>query len=189
MIRSEVNTIPLLLPSYFRPIGSSDKDDKQFLVPHRQVSGNEISGWKSSFPTVECNAFHSFDPVVIRCYCLLKLLVLLAAHIDEKCPRKTMPSSYAIKTCLFNYLKKNPPPWDERYIVKYCRGICEEFINEREKIYSFFEKSRTVYVIKYESQQTMRTIRDRLKLAKISCCLSSNMCLCKERSVLQCNLS
>lgn len=189
MTRSQFYSVRMPLPSSFRPVDISDINDKQFLVPHRQVSGSEISGWKPSFPTIECNAFNAFDPAITTCYCLLKLFVLLAAHIDERCPRKTKPSSYALKTCLFNYVKKNPPPWDKRHIVKHCRGICKEFINTKEKIYSFFEKSLVVYVIKLESKQAIIKIRDRLKSVDMSCCVSVNMCTCeKEFNVCKCNL-
>ncbi|XP_046645135.1 uncharacterized protein LOC124335746 isoform X3 [Daphnia pulicaria] len=187
VIGSQTNTVPLPLPSSFRLVNSSNKDDKYFLVPHRQVAGSEISGWKPSFPTVERNAFHAFDPVVTRCYCLLKLFVLLVSHIDE-CFGKTKPSSYAIKTCLFNYVKKNPPPWEKRCIVKHCIGICTEFLDTKEKINSFFEKSLTVYVIKYESRYVMNKIRDRLKSAQESSCISSNICSCKGLNISNCIL-
>jgi hypothetical protein len=187
VIGSQTNTVPLPLPSSFRLVNSSNKDDKYFLVPHRQVAGSEISGWKPSFPTVERNAFHAFDPVVTRCYCLLKLFVLLVSHIDE-CFGKTKPSSYAIKKCLFNYVKKNPPPWEKRCIVKHCIGICTEFLDTKEKINSFFEKSLTVYVIKYESRYVMNKIRDRLKSAQESSCISSNICSCKGLNISNCIL-
>lgn len=188
MIRPQINRISLPLPSSFGPVLCCDKNNNQFLVPHRQVSGSEISGWKPSFPTIECKAFNAFDPVVTTCYCLLKLLVLLAGHIDERYSRKTKPSSYALKTCLFNYVKENPTPWDNRQIVKHCRGICKEFIDTKTNIYSFFEKSLPVYVIKYESKQAMNKIRNRLKSVKELCFISSKMCSCKKFNICKCNL-
>lgn len=167
IVRSVANVNRLSLPSSFRATNSENNEDEQYLVPHRQVTGSEISKWKPSFPTAERNAFRAFDPIVTRCYCLLKLLVLLVAHVDENnAARKTKPSSYALKTCVFYYVRKNPAPWNNDKIDVYCRGICKEFLETRDQLKSFFVNDLPVYVIKHESRQVMKKIKERLKSAR-----------------------
>ena len=186
--RSMANVNRLSLPPSFRL--TNFDEDEQYLVPHRQVTGSEISKWKPSFPTTERNAFHAFDPVAIRCYCLLKLLVLLVAHIDENsASRKTKPSSYALKTLLFHFVKKKPFPWDENKIDVYCRGICKEYLETRDQLKSFFVNDIPVYEIKHESRQVMKKIKERLKsVRKTSCNNSINCSNSKKNYFSKCDL-
>ncbi|XP_059350788.1 uncharacterized protein LOC130693199 [Daphnia carinata] len=171
VIRSAINAVAQPLPSPLYSNKSPDVKIDQFLVPHRQLSGIEISGWKPSFPIAEKDAFRHFDPIITRCYCLLKLLILLVAHTDDNSTfRKTKPSSYAIKTCLFNFVRKNHIQWEERYIDLYCRGICNEFLEKGDQINSFFDHSLPVYVIKNESRDVMIKIKNRLESIRHCAC-------------------
>lgn len=190
IIRSSTNAISQPSPPPLYPSNPPEMKKDQFLVPHRQLSGSEISGWKPSFPIAEKNAFCHFDPILTRCYRLLKLLVLLVAHTDDGNPsRKTKPSSYAIKTCLFKFVTKNRVPWNERHMGLYCRGICNEFLEERNQINSFFDHSLPVYIIKNESREVMTAIKNRLESIR-HCCYNfhSTSQLCQTCCISKCNL-
>ncbi|KAI9560643.1 hypothetical protein GHT06_011593 [Daphnia sinensis] len=189
VIRSEINAIAHPLPSPLYSSKSPQVKIDQFLVPHRQLSGSEISGWKPSFPIAEKDAFLQFDPIITRCYCLLKLLVLLVSHTDDNniC-RKTKPSSYAMKTCLFNFVRKIRIPWEERYIDLYCRGVCNEFLERGNQINSFFDPSLPVYTIKNESRDVMIKIKNRLESIRHCACNSHcSLFPCKQFCVAKCN--
>lgn len=189
IIRSAINAVAQPLPSPLYSSKSPAVKKDQFLVPHRQLSGSEISGWKPSFPIAEKDAFRHFDPIITRCYCLLKLLVLLVAHTDDNnTSRKTKPSSYAIKTCLFNFVSKNHVHWEERYIDVYCRAICNEFLGKKNQINSYFDHSLPVYTIKNDSRDVMIKVKNRLESIRNCACNSYGSSLpCKTICISKCN--
>lgn len=141
--RQPINKITL--PKLFTKKRESDGCNS-YLVPHRQVTGNESSRWKPSFPSIERNALADLGSVVIQCYCLMKLFTLLVATNSDGVSRKTKPSSYALKTCLFKQVVRRGLPWETKNISDYCRGICKEFATD-EEIVSFFDSSLSVYII------------------------------------------
>lgn len=154
--------------------------DEQYLVPHRQIAGSEISRWKPSFPTLERSVFKAFpNPVITECYCLLKLFIIIVSNLNQnQVVQKPKPSSYALKTCLFRYISKNlSTSFKESEMWNYCRGVCEEFLNESENLNSFFYCNLPVYVIDSESRQIIKQIYDKLKPVKKNCCTIFKRCI------------
>ena len=92
-----------------------------FFYIGRGVKGSK---WRISYVHIERDTLLQAGETVRKVFQALKLFVALHhnAKDDEKpeIPRKSSISSYALKTCLFFYLRSNPPPWAQEDIVYHC---------------------------------------------------------------------
>ncbi len=143
------------------------------LVPHRR---NERGRWKVSHFALERDVFlhQSCFPDVSQVLRLLKFFVLMSNHrrnphregAEHTIQRKTSPSSYALKTCLFHYMKSCRPPWDPVDRIHHCIGVLKTYLAQGPQMKSFFAKNNVACEISYDSTLIVKEILTKLKVMK-----------------------
>ena len=135
-------------------------------MPQRN-SGGKSSQWQLSTFTLERDTFlHSDRRTVTHVFRLLKILAFLhqAQPDQRRLSRQTIPSSYALKTCLFTYMKDVPPPWSDKDLIRHCKGVLDCFPthSKEQGLLSFFSDYTVVYHISYSSRKAVNEINDKL---------------------------
>ena len=171
-------------------VQSSIEEDVEYLVPHRR--GVKGSRWRLSYSTLERDTllqagktmryeyilmqFNLTDgvsmfllgDVVRKVYQALKFFVVLHQNAKEdelpEIPRKSSISSYALKTCLFNYMRFSPPPWEPEDILHHAIGVLRTFPIHSTEIRSFFNDTLTVFYITQASKKTVKEILEKMNL-------------------------
>ncbi|XP_057375718.1 uncharacterized protein LOC130696631 [Daphnia carinata] len=146
---------------------------ERHLVPYRR---NERGRWKVSHFALERDVFlhQSCFPDVSRVLRLLKFFVLMANHrknphrdgVEHTIQRKTSPSSYALKTCLFHYMKNCRPPWDPADRINHCIGVLQTYLAQGPQIKSFFAKNVAACDISHDSRLIVMEILTKLDIMK-----------------------
>ena len=152
------------LPGWCRLVNNNVK--QEYLVPQRN-SGGKSSQWQLSTFTLERDTFlHSDRRTVTHVFRLLKILAFLhqAQPDQRRLSRQTIPSSYALKTCLFTYMKDVPPPWSDKDLIRHCKGVLDCFPthSKEQGLLSFFSDYTVVYHISYSSRKAVNEINDKL---------------------------
>ena len=130
------------------------------LVPSRTGIGSQ---WRLSYPTLERDMLLNSGDVVARVYQLLKLMVALnhaKGNLSCEIPRKCSLSSYALKTCLFSYMRYRykPPPWQPEDTFRHAMGILRQFPVNSKEMRSFFNKEIVVFNVTMESKRAVKEI-------------------------------
>ena len=160
------SSCPRNLPPWCRMIEPSI-DCEFYLVPYRRNG----SQWRLSYPTLERDTLLQTNETVIRVYQLLKLLVALQHSKEERSVeirRKFVPSSYAIKTCLLQYMKTvDPCTWsssgDEGLMLTHAVGVLRHYPLRSAEIFSFFDEEIKALDVTQSSQVVVSEI-----IAKLS---------------------
>lgn len=140
-----------------------------FLVPYRRTEG---SHWQITYPTVERDLLLRAGDVVARVYQLIKFLFSIQAQKTKQnrkknIPRNICPSSYAVKTCLIQYLVfHSPPPWDSNDIIRHAIGVLEQYPMNSSEMKSFFGSNVFVYEISENSRNSVSEIISKLLAIK-----------------------
>ena len=142
-------------------------DCEFYLVPYRRNG----SQWRLSYPTLERDTLLQTNETVIRVYQLLKLLVALQHSKEERSVeirRKFVPSSYAIKTCLLQYMKTvDPCTWsssgDEGLMLTHAVGVLRHYPLLSAEMFSFFDEEIKALDVTQSSQVVVSEI-----IAKLS---------------------
>ena len=100
---------------------------------------------------------------VTRVYQLLKFLTALhhsKENLKREIPRKSSLSSYALKTCLFRYMRHHyrPPPWQPEDILRHAVGILRQFPLYSCEMTSYFNKEIVVFNVTPKSKEAVREI-------------------------------
>jgi hypothetical protein len=143
------------------------------LVPHRR---NERGRWKVSYFALEREVFlhQSCFPYVSQVLRLLKFFVLMSNHrrnphrdgAEHIIQRKTSPSSYALKTCLFHYMKNVRPPWNPADRIHHCVGVLRVYLTQGSQIKSFFARNVVACEISYDSTLIVKEILTKLEVIR-----------------------
>ena len=142
-----------------------DVPHKEYLVPFRNVSKTELCRWKPSFPSMERDIMRNLDHTVLQCYSLLKLFVMLSQSSQMITSRKTKPSTYALKTCLFEYLKEHSTPWKEVDLPEHILGVCSTFLKQAHicsRLFCFFNPKMPVYEIGEKCLKVIESVQKRV---------------------------
>lgn len=136
---------------------------EEYLVPNRRGFGGQ---WQVSYPTLERKMLLQSGNAVKRVYQLLKLLVALESNKDaemQEIPQKSCVSSYAIKTCLFRYMRYSykPPPWQEHDILKHAINVLKQFPTS--KVTSFFVKDLVAFEVTDASREVVDSLKRKLE--------------------------
>lgn len=137
---------------------------EEFLVPNRRGFGGQ---WQVSYPTLERKMLLQSGHAVKRVYQMLKLLVALesnkAADVGE-IPQKSCVSSYAIKTCLFRYMRYRykPPPWQDHDVLVHAVNVLKLF--PASKVTSFFVKDLVAFEVTDQSREVIDAVTKKLEL-------------------------
>lgn len=135
-----------------------------FLVPWRRSEG---SHWQVTYFTVERDLLSLAGDCVAKVHKLLKfLLVLHEENNNQKkdIPRKFCPSSYALKTCVIQYLIRcSPPPWHSRDIVRHAIGVLRQYPTDSSELKSFFDPDLVVYEVSQKSKRSVLEVIDKLE--------------------------
>jgi hypothetical protein len=159
--KEQSNTVTAIFPKWC----SIPRHVPAFLVPYRRTAG---SHWQITYPTVERDLLLSAGDCVARVYQLLKLLFSLQAHKTKQdrkldIPRKICPSSYAIKTCLIEYLVfHSPPPWESKDTIRHAIGVLKQYPMNSSEMKSFFDNSMFVYEISEKSRNFVSEVISKL---------------------------
>ena len=143
-------------------------DCEFYLVPHRRNG----SQWRLSYPTLERDTLLQTNEMVIRVYQLLKLLVALQNSKDERGVEircKFVPSSYAIKTCLLQYMKTvDPSTWSStdisatkrriELVLTHAIGVLRHYPLRSAEIFSFFDQEIKALDVTQGSQSAVLEI-------------------------------
>jgi len=165
------------LPPWCRMIEPS-KDCAFYLVPYRRKG----SQWRLSYPLLERDTLLQSDEMTIRVYQLLKLLVALEDQsMDDDNPRKVeirrkfIPSSYAIKTCLLQYMKSvlgdtstsSSCNWtletsSQEDVIRHAVGVLRHYPLRSGEMFSFFDRQVKALDVTHSSQLVVSQIIDKL---------------------------
>ena len=162
------------LPSWCRMF-EPRKDCAFYLVPYRRKG----SQWRLSYPTLERDTLlQAHEMTVIRVYQLLKLLVALEDqstnsmnHVEIR--RKFIPSSYAIKTCLLQYMNESSYcNWtltatgagsnNQQDVIRHAVGVLRHYPLRSGEIFSFFDPEVKALDVTHSSQLVVSRIVDKL---------------------------
>jgi hypothetical protein len=164
---------PRNLPPWCRMIEQANNCEF-YLVPYRRNG----SQWRLSYPTLERDTLLQANEMVIRVYQLLKLLVALQHSKDERgveIRRKFVPSSYAIKTCLLQYMKTvDPSTWPSATLattptprgdemLRHAIGVLRHYPLRSAEMFSFFDPEIKALDVTQSSQSAISEI-----IAKLS---------------------
>ena len=145
-------------------------EQRQYLVPHRRESP---SSWRPSYPSMERDTILAAGESVRRVIRLVKLMIALdqSDPARKEIGRKSYPSTYAIKTCMLNYLKANPDfrgkTWTLQEQLVHCIGVLRLFPVDGGQLLSFFNEQFNVQEINAGSRKTISSIISKLdRLAK-----------------------
>lgn len=143
-------------------------NNKQYIVPYRSGDG---SLWQFSTFTIERDILLQPDclETVTHVLRLLKALVCLnQVRPDQRSTsRKSHPTSYALKTCLYYYMMQHPPPWKKEDILVHCRGIFKSFPFTESELISFF-RDKSAYHLSYMSKKVVDEIVKKLDRCYLS---------------------
>lgn len=139
---------------------SDDTEGVVLLVPHRKGIGDQ---WRLSYPTLERNMILHAGVEVARVYQLLKFLAALhhaRDNLKREIPRKSSLSSYALKTCLFRYMRHHfrPPPWQPEDSLRHAIGILRQFPVNSCEMTSYFNKEIVVFNVTPKSRKAVAEI-------------------------------
>ena len=158
---------PRSLPPWCRMIEAAN-DCEFYLVPYRRNG----SQWRLSYPTLERDTLLQSNETVIRVYQLLKLLVALQHSKEErsvKIRRKFVPSSYAIKTCLLQYMKTvDPSSWPSsgedggQLLLRHAIGVLRHYPLRTAEMFSFFDPEVKALDVTQSSQLAVSEIITKL---------------------------
>ena len=107
----------------------------------------------------------NLDHTVLQCYSLLKLFVMLSQSSQMITSRKTKPSTYALKTCLFEYLKEHSTPWKEVDLPEHILGVCSTFLKQAHicsRLFCFFNPKMPVYEIGEKCLKVIESVQKRV---------------------------
>lgn len=136
---------------------------QSFLVPQRRTEG---SRWQISLPTVERDLVLSAGQCAARVHQLLKLLFALHGsknYHGRDIPKKICPSSYALKTCLIQYLTDCPPPWKPRDLIRHAIGVLKRFPMDSSAMVSFYDPDIVVYETSKQSKKAVLEVIEKLE--------------------------
>lgn len=130
------------------------------LVPHRRGVGSQ---WRLSYPTVERDMLLHAGAEVSRVYQLLKFVAALhhaKDNMKREIPRKSSLSSYALKTCLFRYIRHHyrPPPWQQEDALRHAVGVLRQFPIHSCEMTSYFNKEIVVFNVTPKSRKAVAEI-------------------------------
>jgi hypothetical protein len=139
---------------------SDDVQGVNLLVPHRKGVGSQ---WRLSYPTLERDMLLHAGVEVARVYQLLKFLAALhhaRDNLKREIPRKSSLSSYALKTCLFRYMRHHyrPPPWQPEDTLRHAIGILRQFPANSCEMTSYFNKEIVVFNVTPRSRNAVAEI-------------------------------
>lgn len=146
----------------------------QYLVPYRR---NGKGRWKLSYFLLERNTFlhPSCLPEVSHVLRLLKFFVLIVNYMRNSnrdiqgraIERKTIPSSYALKMCLFYYMKEIcQPPWNSSDQLHHCVGVLKVYLTQGNQIKSYFDSKVVSYEVSLASKLVVAEILTKLEMMK-----------------------
>ena len=143
---------------------SDDVQGVNLLVPHRKGVGSQ---WRLSYPTLERDMLLHAGVEVARVYQLLKFLAALhhaRDNLKREIPRKSSLSSYALKTCLFRYMRHHyrPPPWQPEDTLRHAIGILRQFPANSCEMTSYFNKEIVVFNVTPRSRNAVAEITSML---------------------------
>ncbi|XP_045028999.1 LOW QUALITY PROTEIN: uncharacterized protein LOC116920127 [Daphnia magna] len=139
---------------------SDEVEGVVLLVPHRRGVGSQ---WRLSYPTLERDMLLHAGEQVSRVYQLLKFLAALhhaKDNLKREIPRKSSLSSYALKTCLFRYMRHHyrPPPWQPEDALRHTVGILRQFPINSCEMTSYFNKEIVVFNVTPKSRKAVAEI-------------------------------
>lgn len=139
---------------------SDETEATILLVPDRRGYGNQ---WRLSYPTLERDMLLDAGDVVGRVYQFLKFLAALhhsKENLQREIPRKTSLSSYALKTCLFRYIRyqHQTPPWQPEDGLRHAIGILRQFPQNSCEMRSHFNKEIVVLTVTQSSKKAVTEI-------------------------------
>lgn len=146
---------------------------KNFVANRRKEKGL----WKVSYFEMERDIFlhPSCFPDVSHILRLLKFFVLMANHRTNPhregeqhiIQRKTNPSSYALKTCLFYYMNQTcRPPWNSEDRLLHCIGVLKVYVSSGHQLKSFFFDDVVACTISIDSRRIVTDIITKLERMK-----------------------
>ena len=167
------NSAPRLQDVLYRLNPRAQESKTLHLVPHRR---NKKGAWKVSPFALERGVFlHPYCfPDVSAVLRLIKFFVLIANQRwnplleDEEhtIQRKTKPSSYALKTCLFIYMEYWNPPWGSNDRLDHCIGVFKVYLDQSVRMKSYFAKNITACEVSHDSKIIVGEILNKLELMK-----------------------
>ena len=169
----------LCLQDVFCRLNSGEKEAEtrqlaRHLVPHRL---NAKGRWKVSPFAIERDVFLHPEcfPDVSAVLRLIKFFVLMANHrqnphnledAEHTIQRKTKPSSYALKNCLFIYMEYCNPPWDSNDRLDHCIGVLNVYLAQSVRMKSYFVQNLTACEVSHDSKIIVGEILEKLKVMK-----------------------